>query len=358
MKNGIIIDQTRPDQTRPDQHIARNSALELLRVAGMLVIVAHHFAVHGGFDFPANTITLNRLWQQFIFMGGSLGNDIFVMLSGYFLVKSPGLNYRRLFNLWFRMFFYSVVIYCLFTVSGLEVFSLKQALKILMPVTKSQWWFASTYFVMYLVHPYMNRLLHSLSREDYLKFLKAIFFYWCIIPVLTNSDFGANATINFMCLYCLAGYLRLHAEDYGSRKYILYGLAFVGVNFLSVIALDIAGTRHPYFAKMSSYFLGMMRPFTVLAVLCLVIGFRSLNIPSSKIINVIASATFGVYLIHDNRYVRPFLWVNVFRNASFQESSHLIPYSIAVIMIVYISCTVIELLRQKAFRTLSGGRLS
>ena len=93
------------------QKTERDSSLELLRIVAMLMIIAHHFACHGGFYFHANSIMLNRLWHKFIFMGGSLGNDIFVMLSGYFLINSKVLNLRRLFNLWARIFFYSVIIY-------------------------------------------------------------------------------------------------------------------------------------------------------------------------------------------------------------------------------------------------------
>ena len=101
-----------------------------------------------------------------------------------------------------------------------------------------------------------------------------------------------------------------------------------------------------------------MKPMVIISSLCLLLGFRSLDIPHSKIINLLASATFGVYLIHDNNFVRPFLWRIVFKNASYQNSPYLIPYSIAVIIIVYISCTVIELIRAKLFKLLSGGRLS
>ncbi|MBQ7216416.1 MAG: hypothetical protein IJS39_10595 [Synergistaceae bacterium] len=47
-----------------------------------------------------------------------------------------------------------------------------------------------------------------------------------------------------------------------------------------------------------------------------------------------------------------------FRNAAFQDSSYPIPYSIAVILTVYISCIVTELIRAKLFRKISGGRFS
>ena len=63
-------------------------------------------------------------------------------------------------------------------------------------------------------------------------------------------------------------------------------------------------------------------------------------------INIVASATFGVYLIHDNAIIRNLLWLDVFKNAQYQDSMFLIPYSIIVIAIVYVVCTAIDLLRQ------------
>ena len=42
--------------------VERNSAIELLRIIAMVMIVAHHLAVHGGFEFDTNVITLPRLW--------------------------------------------------------------------------------------------------------------------------------------------------------------------------------------------------------------------------------------------------------------------------------------------------------
>ncbi len=322
------------------------------------MIIAHHFAVHGGFSFPINSITINRLWYQFIIMGGSLGNSIFVLISGYFLIKSPVINFRRMFNLWLRIFIYSVIIFCAFIFSGLEAFSLKTALKVIMPITKSQWWFASTYFVMYLVHPYINILLNGFTQDDYKKFLIAIFIYWSIIPTLTKSDFQSNALVNFICLYSLAGYFRLWASDFGNKKFILYGITCILVNYVSAILLDVIGLKIQLAARGSIYFFGMMRPFTILGTLCLLLGFRSLEIPHSKIINLLASATFGVYLIHDNNFVRPFLWHKVFMNASFQNSPYLIPYSIGVVLLVYVMCTLIELARSRIFKALSRGYLS
>lgn len=63
----------------------RNSSIELLRILAMIMIVSCHFATHGGFSFDVKIVSIPRLWWSFIEMGGNLGVDIFVLISGYML---------------------------------------------------------------------------------------------------------------------------------------------------------------------------------------------------------------------------------------------------------------------------------
>ncbi|MBQ6772510.1 MAG: acyltransferase family protein [Synergistaceae bacterium] len=326
----------------------------------MLIIIAYHFYLHGGFSFPVSSITLNRLAYQFFLTGGNLGNDIFVLISGYFLIKSQGIKFSRILNLWQKLCVYALIILCIFTFSGLESITKLGVIRVIMPVSHVNWWFASTYFVMYLIHPYLNMFLTRINQDEYKNFLKTVFLYWCIIPMITKSGFQGSRLIDFMCLYSLAGYIRIYKQDseFGSRKYILYAFMFVAINFMSAVILDLLGFIYAYFAERSTYLYDMMRPFTILAAVCFLIGFKHLNISYNKLINILASATFGVYLIHDHAMVRRFLWQNLFHNASFQDSPYLIIYSLGVVLVVYISCTIVELARSKIFKTISGGRLS
>lgn len=323
----------------------------------MLMIVATH-TNHGGFDFPVDSITLNRLWQQFIGMGGGLGNSIFVMLSGYFLINSREVKISRVINLWVRMFFYAAPVYIVLLWLRIEPFSSKMFAYVLMPFVHSFWWFATNYLVIYLAHPYINRFLHSFTREEYKNFLMTAVLYWCVLSTLTRPSLKAAEIIDFFCAYCIAGYFRLHASDLGGVKYLRYALGFIGINYLTVIIFDVVGLKIPIVGEKAGHFCIMMRPFTLLAALCLLLYFRSLKRFNSKVINTIASVSFGVYLIHENRFIRPLVWKKLFHVASFQDSPYLIPYIIAVILAVYVSCTLIELLRSKIFRILSRGYLS
>ncbi len=97
----------------------------------------------------------------------------------------------------------------------------------------------------------------------------------------------------------------------------------------------------------------MMRPFTIMAALCLLLGFRKLDIPHIKIINITASAVLGVYLLHENGFSKQFFWHTLLKFEQFRNSMYLIPYSIMAVFVVYALCTVIELARIKIFGVLA-----
>lgn len=48
--------------------INRNTSIELLRIISMIMIMFHHFAYHGNFEWNFNEVTLPHLWYDFILM--------------------------------------------------------------------------------------------------------------------------------------------------------------------------------------------------------------------------------------------------------------------------------------------------
>ena len=151
----------------------RDSSFELLRIISMICIVSSHFATHGRFHFDAQTVSIPRLWWCFIEMGGYFGVNVFVLISGYFLINDhSGLfNYKRILKFWGQVAFYSVVIYVIFGLAGFIEFSWKETICTLFPITTNRWWFASTYFTLYLFHPFLNMFLRRMEKDIFRNFL-------------------------------------------------------------------------------------------------------------------------------------------------------------------------------------------
>lgn len=326
----------------------RQSNFELLRIVAMVMIVFHHFAIHGGFTFENTALSIPGFWYNFILMGGKIGVNLFVLISGYFLSQSTatGIRLAKVLRLWGQVFFYSVILHGVSVVYA-DNTSVQSFLACLTPISSRVWWFASTYFVLYLIHPYINLLLRTLDRKAYQRLLVLLLFCWCVIPTVLASDFESNYLLWFMTLYALAGYLRMYGLSRSISGHLgLLTAVFVALSYASGIVFTILGAKWPILTEKKFYFYEMNKLPTLAISVCLFMLFANANVKYSKWINRISSATFGVYLIHDYWVMRPLLWYTVFHNASCQDSILLIPYSIAVVFIVFASCTLFDLLRQ------------
>ncbi|MBP3683338.1 MAG: acyltransferase family protein [Oscillospiraceae bacterium] len=214
----------------------RRSNLELMRLLAMVLIIAHHFSVHSGFAFQGGPVTGNMLFLQLLSIGGKIGVNLFVMLSSWFLVESRQLNKAKLVMLWGQLVFYSLTIYLLSCLGGLAEFSLWELVRAAVPVLSKQWWFASSYVFLYLLHPPVNRLL---AKKWFGGLLLILSVFWFGIPVLAWLPERLRDLAWFLYLYGITGYLRLHRKSSQgtSRRWFCLGLGC----FLPTFALSVLG---------------------------------------------------------------------------------------------------------------------
>ena len=331
--------------------INRNTSIELLRIISMITIMFHHFAYHGNFEWNFNEVTLPHLWYDFILMGGKVGVDIFVLISGYFLIENTEKLFqpKKLLKFWGQVVFYSIMTYLLSVMLRLNAFEIKQLIKVCLPITYPGWWFASTYFMLYLIHPFLNKLLHGLSKTEYQYLILMMVLCWSIIPTATTQLFESNSLLWFVTLYGIAGYVNLYGgnQKLQSKHYFsLYFMVLIITYTVSTTFLFL-GTKKEEWSTHAIDFFEIERLPILLMAITLFMGFVTLKMNYHKWINMIASATFGVYLIHDSSYIRYYLWTNIFKINQYQDSTFLILYSILVVFILYVSCTMIDLIRKK-----------
>lgn len=332
---------------------ARQSNIELLRILAMLAIIANHSVVHGRVLYSPDTISVNRLWSQLIQIPGFCGVDAFVLISGFFLISARSLKTTRIVKLWAQIFFYSVLLYVVFVAVGAVPFSLRTLFARLTPVTSCRWWFASTYFVLYLLSPFLNRLLNAFDRKQYLGFLALLFLLWCVIPTFEGTLFQSielfqnNHLVWFVFLYALGAFLRRFPAETGQSGVRLIALSVVCMLlvFLTAVVLDVLGRRNPVFAQHALFLADLQTIPSLISAVLLFLGISRLDIGSRKAVNFLSPAMFGVYLLHDDDFVRPFLWERLLRSAAYAESPLFIPRSLLVIAAVFTVCTLIELAR-------------
>lgn len=328
----------------------RQSNFELLRILAMLMIVAHHFSVHGHFDFSGAAVSINEVWLSALAMGGKLGVNLFVLISGYFLCTRTKLDLLKVGKLHSQIWLYSIGIYTLMVLLG-NPFSLKACVKSAFPITFEAWWFASTYFVLFLFSPYINRTLAGLTKKQHAVLLLMMFVFWSVIPAVTHQTFQRSNLTWFVFLYVLAAYFRKYEADFSASavKWLIASITLALLMLIWVVATDFFGLLPFVSSNQAGQLYSMFSVPMVLLSCLLFLSFKNLKMPYTPWINQIAASTFGVYLIHDSGYIRTLLWVDLFRNASFAQSPYLIAYSLACIVAVFVVCTLLDRLRMLIF---------
>lgn len=308
------------------------------------MIVAYHFAYHGKFNFIMMPMS-NTIWIQLLQSGGKIGVNIFVMISGYFLISSKKIQTKKVLKLLIQIMFYSLLIFTIFVALGIEQFSIKDLVKHILgyPI----WWFAKSYLALYLIHPYINKLLNLLEKKEYQKLILFFTLLWSILPTITSIPLDNGSLIWFVYIYLIGGYLKKYPLklEWSSKKYLLIFLVLYFLTFISVIFFDFMGIKISFLREHATYLFNLEKISTLLISIFLFLSFSSLKVKYKKWINIISASTFGIYLIHDNEYMRNFLWQTIFKQAEYSNTLMIIPYSIIVIAIVFIVCSIIELLR-------------
>ncbi len=328
----------------------RASNLELLRIITILAIIAHHYVVNSGLTglYNFKHITGNMIFLQIFGMFGKTGINIFTLITGYFMVES-NISIKKFIKLFLQVKFWYILFYLIFLITGYEPFSLKLMFKtIFSTVYESGSLYVGTFLIFYLCIPFLNLLIKSMDKRQYEMLLVLAFTYFTVFPA-----FFAHETFNFtvwLCImYFMGGYIKLFPCKYfNKRKYVSIMIIIVlFLDVLSILIVDFIGSKMGF----ENYYYMVAGPNKFLAVMTAVsifIWFKNTEMRYSKIVNTLASATFGILLIHANSdTMRRFLWNSLFKNTMFYDSSYLAVHAFACVFSVYVLSFVLESLRSK-----------
>jgi surface polysaccharide O-acyltransferase-like enzyme len=322
----------------------RKSNLEILRIVSMILIIIHHYVVHGGFEWE--TVTINKIVLDVLTLGGKLGVNCFVLITGYFMIESK-INFKKVGKIVLEVLFYSVSIYISFVFLGFINFDTKLFIKHIFPVIHDIYWFATAYVFLYLLSPFINQLINSITQKQHRYLCLMLIVIFCIIPTIIEYDVEYSNLSWFVTLYLIAAYIRKYPNKHTEtlKDNLIYtGIIIsimiffiVEVNFIALL-IPRVGIYISYCAKANS--IGILS----LAIM-MFLSFKNMNIKNSKWVNKIASSTFGVYLIHDNQLIRNYLWVKLLKGNTYAKSPYLIVHLICSIIFVFVICSVIDQIR-------------
>lgn len=322
----------------------RYSNIEFLRILSMFLIVVHHFAFHG-FD-KAAVATSEAGWQvNSLLFGGGVGVAVFVLISGYFMVCSK-ITGKKLLRLWVEIFTISMSLYLLFRFVPQEGIRPHEGFCALFahffPLLTNEYWFMSVFVLLMLLSPFLNRILHHMTKME-MRWLILVQVAFCSACSAFPYGTAAIGDIGFfVMLYTIAAYIRLHAKTPAGRSGIWL---FIALFTLAAVELVVFYINEPASVVAAWIRKAVMAKYglpNLLMAVALFMAALSWRMKSRKWLNSMASCTLGVYLIHDNTFVRPFLWKNIFHNQDMLvQGSGFWLHFITTVLTVYLGCTLV-----------------
>lgn len=283
----------------------RESNLELLRIlATIFVIILHYNNENNGKGFLF-TEALPQHYQMLVCfeMIAICAVNIFVMLSGYFMCNSKKADAVKVLRLYADVVFLSVFRYFLNCTIGSAAFSTSTLLYSMIPLS----WYVAVYSALYLISPYLNRLIRGLPAAQFRMMLIICLLMFSVWPSISElitaltgmkltslSPFGTQGSgagytiVNFVLMYFLGAYLKMHGSKNVCCKSIFSSLAVYALCTVLLIFYSKI-----YFPRALSY----CNPLVIIQTIAIFKAFQSMKL-KSKCINAIASCSFGVYLLH------------------------------------------------------------
>ena len=93
----------------------------------------------------------------------------------------------------------------------------------------------------------------------------------------------------------------------------------------------------------AGHFEGNSSPLITTTAICVLLLFSKLSI-KSKIINLLASSTLTIYLIHDNGAFKGHVWFDILKLQDHLD--HIYVYMIFCMVMIYLGCFIIDQIRK------------
>lgn len=337
----------------------RQSNFELLRIISMILIVMSHCDdIFGVYKLYTATVGVNKIITELFNWGGQIGVGCFLLISGYFMVEQK-ITIKKILRVAGEVWSYTIGIWIIWSAYGLYRNTLsmsdciEEAKYAFLPILKSHYWFVTAYLILMILSPFLNKLIFSLTQTEYRKFLASIIM---IFVVLQGGFIGVfpgmsdGRLIPVFIMYFIAGYIRRFRTERKNSAGRHFAVAvFVSLLlFATFYIMTYLGIKNnDSFLIAQRYFYRVLNsPFVVIICVELFIGIIETPFSYNKVINELASCTFGVYLIHGNRLMNEILQRH-FPIYKEERSLYILIYSLLGFFVIYIGCTIVAYVRNK-----------
>lgn len=311
----------------------KNNNFDLLKVIAIFMVFVLHYLNKnfGGALAGTEVYSFNYVISHFIESLSIVAVNLFVLISGYFMIDKQEVKFSKIFMILFTLVFYCFVSYIIALLIGLakiDITSVKVFIKSII-----EFWYVYIYIILYLISPFINKLINSISKRNFQHLLIISIIFFVIWPSILNNitvkDNGYGI-INFIILYMVAAYIR----KYGIKSKINDLCIYFGCTIMTTLCSFFMGRAYGYnfvFNFISS--VALFNYFTKLEINC---DFQK-----------ISKHTLGMYIIHLQPFLVEYIYHSIFKCSLYYNSNLFLIHLVTTCVIMFICCLIIDILKQK-----------
>lgn len=344
----------------------RRSNYELMRNISMLLIVTWHVISHT--HLLTESTGLLGILVKFLVCITYVHVTSFVIATGYFQSQSK-FKLSKVLSLIGAVWFYRVVISLVFQFTGLIELTKLDFYHLLYPLWDfDEYWFINIYIILYLMSPILNKVIHNVNKKQFQKVIAILFVLFSVVPTLTNqqviNDTQGFSITFFILIYFIGAYFRKYpiSECFLMKGFTpkmqqaIYFVSFFALAFLNLLLWNFStiltqfGSIPNEIGTLLTKQVGSYdNPILIFQSLAYFFFFGTLTL-KNKQINRISPLVFGVYLIHENMYIRSILYDKLGITQFFLKSGYeVLLWVILLGLGILIVCLIIEKLRKTMF---------
>lgn len=340
----------------------RESNIELSRMLAMLMILIIHanmVSISRPTTSELLSMPIQTITRYFIESLGIVGVNIFVLISGWFTIKTRA---KSFLSFAFQIIYILAGVVVAFLITGLAELNIDSILDVFCFTRRE--WFIKAYIVLMIIAPILNTFFDNSSLKQQRNVIVGFFLFSSTYGWLGGANrffvYGYGPLL-FFGLYLLGHFVHTLSQK---EKQLLGIAQIITLNkyydLLIYIVCTIINTVLGIYFLYKGWVDGFSRiyaytnPFTIVGALYLLLFFSKLKIPTNKIINVLASGSFAVYLLHSNILIFPYFTFGV-QSLFVKYNGGICLLTILIyIILVYVASVIVDFPRAIIWKQISN----
>lgn len=293
---------------------AKKIHLEIVRIIALICIVYNHTGERGNNVYLFTDGNITFVFSLVADILCKIGVPLFVMVSGSLLLQKE----ESLQEIYRKRIFRIVKVIVLFTALRYfyecflvkkYIFSLSELIRIILSgKVFLPYWFLYSYLSLLFVLPFMKKMIKNMDKKEIHVLALLISIFYVVLPIISaliKLEFQISFAFEGFCCYCILGYYLEYVIDekaYTRKNTVLAVLGIVISVAFSYWMVTRNKATSGVIAGEYCGFLSILIAFLVFFIVKAIWGKNTKKKTSmfwNKIITVIGSCSFGIYLIED-----------------------------------------------------------